>query len=561
MTLAAGSRLGPYEILGQIGAGGMGEVYRAKDPRLGREVAIKVLPASFSQDADRLRRFEQEAKAAGVLNHPNITAVYDIGQHDGAPYVVQELLEGETLRSTLAGGRLSPRKAIEYSLQIAQGLSAAHGKGIVHRDLKPENVFVTSDNRVKILDFGLAKLTQLEGGVASANESADGDRGHGARRRAGHARLHVARAGARQARRRAQRHLLLRRDPLRDALGQESVPRRLGRGHDVGHPQGRPAGSLRHQPEHLAGPRAHRPPLPREESRPALPVRSRPRVQPRGALRNLRTIARARRTARALRTPAVARDRRPGGDRRGVRGRPSALEAGGRFPADLPAHHVPARQHRQRPLRAGRQDGRVRLLVGGLSDRGLYDAAGKRRIDAARLQERGALRGVLDGRAPSVPARGFPLRQQRCRYARPRTAGRRIAARDPRIRGEGRLGARWEGHRDHPVHRGDEPARVPDRQGPLRESAIALRDPVLAAGRSHRLHGAGRDSPRRRISPERSRSSRRACAESLWSGRLPERRSGSTTAAATAKAGCAPSISPGSPASWRAHPGGSSPTT
>ncbi len=168
MTLAAGARLGPYEILGQIGAGGMGEVYRAKDPRLGREVAIKVLPASFSQDADRLRRFEQEAKAAGVLNHPNITAVYDIGQHDGAPYVVQELLEGETLRATLAGGKLSPRKVADYALQIAHGLAAAHAKGIVHRDLKPENLFVTADNRVKILDFGLAKLTQLEGAASAA---------------------------------------------------------------------------------------------------------------------------------------------------------------------------------------------------------------------------------------------------------------------------------------------------------------------------------------------------------------------------------------------------------
>ncbi len=169
MTLAAGSKLGPYEILGQIGAGGMGEVYRAKDPRLGREVAIKVLPASFSQDADRLRRFEQEAKAAGVLNHPNITAVYDIGTNtsDGAPYVVQELLEGETLRSELAGGRFSPRKAIDYATQIAEGLAAAHEKGIVHRDLKPENVFVTRDGRVKILDFGLAKLTQIEGSGSS----------------------------------------------------------------------------------------------------------------------------------------------------------------------------------------------------------------------------------------------------------------------------------------------------------------------------------------------------------------------------------------------------------
>ncbi len=169
MTLSAGSRLGPYEILGQIGAGGMGEVYRAKDPRLGREVAIKVLPASFSADADRLRRFEQEAKAAGILNHPNITAVYDIGTHDDAPYVVQELLEGETLRSLLAGGRLSPRKSIDYALQIAHGLSAAHEKGIVHRDLKPENLFVTKDGRLKILDFGLAKLTHQEEGSQATN--------------------------------------------------------------------------------------------------------------------------------------------------------------------------------------------------------------------------------------------------------------------------------------------------------------------------------------------------------------------------------------------------------
>ena len=169
MTLAAGSKLGPYEILGQIGAGGMGEVYRAKDARLSREVAIKVLPASFSQDADRLRRFEQEAKAAGVLNHPNITAVYDIGSHDDAPYVVQELLEGETLRSVLAGGRLSPRKAIDHALQIAHGLAAAHEKGIVHRDLKPENLFVTRDGRVKILDFGLAKLTHQEEGSQATN--------------------------------------------------------------------------------------------------------------------------------------------------------------------------------------------------------------------------------------------------------------------------------------------------------------------------------------------------------------------------------------------------------
>ena len=164
MALSAGTRLGPYEIVKPLGAGGMGEVYRARDTRLKREVAVKVLPASFSSDPDRLRRFEQEAQAAGSLNHPNITAVYDVGTHDGAPYVVSELLEGETLRAHLAGGSLSPRQAIDFALQIAHGLAAAHEKWIVHRDLKPENLFVTNDERVKILDFGLAKLTQTEPG-------------------------------------------------------------------------------------------------------------------------------------------------------------------------------------------------------------------------------------------------------------------------------------------------------------------------------------------------------------------------------------------------------------
>src|SRR5207245_11228516 len=162
VSLSAGARLGPYEIVGALGAGGMGEVYRAKDPRLGREVAIKVLPASFSKDPDRLRRFEHEARAAGVLNHPNITAVYDIGSHDGAPYVVTELLEGETLRSRLSGGALSARKVLDYAIQIARGLAAAHEKGIVHRDLKPENLFVTKDGRVKIIDFGLSKPKEHE---------------------------------------------------------------------------------------------------------------------------------------------------------------------------------------------------------------------------------------------------------------------------------------------------------------------------------------------------------------------------------------------------------------
>src|SRR5436190_8507766 len=168
MTLSAGTRLGSYEIVAPLGAGGMGEVYRAHDPALGRDVAIKVLPAAASADPDRLRRFEQEARSAGLLNHPNIFSIYGFGEHDGAPYVVSELLEGSTLRDRMAGTALSPRRAIDYGLQVAQGLAAAHEKGIVHRDLKPENLFVTDDGRVKILDFGLAKLTQPEGPSAGA---------------------------------------------------------------------------------------------------------------------------------------------------------------------------------------------------------------------------------------------------------------------------------------------------------------------------------------------------------------------------------------------------------
>jgi hypothetical protein len=160
MPLAPGARLGPYEIKSLIGSGGMGEVYRAHDSRLDRDVALKVLPSAFSSDRDRLRRFEQEARAAAALNHPNILAVYDIGTADNVHYVVSELLQGRTLRDTLSSGCLHPRKAIDLAIQIAHGLAVAHDAGVVHRDLKPENLFITHDGRVKILDFGLAKLVE-----------------------------------------------------------------------------------------------------------------------------------------------------------------------------------------------------------------------------------------------------------------------------------------------------------------------------------------------------------------------------------------------------------------
>jgi serine/threonine protein kinase/Tol biopolymer transport system component len=169
MAIDPGTRFGPYEILSPLGAGGMGEVYRARDTRLGRDVALKVLPSSFSNDEQWLHRFEQEASAAGALNHPNILAIHDVGKHDGSSYVVSELLDGETLRERMAGSSLPQRKAIEYSLQIARGLAAAHEKGIVHRDLKPENIFITRDGRVKILDFGLAKLTEPAAGQSKTD--------------------------------------------------------------------------------------------------------------------------------------------------------------------------------------------------------------------------------------------------------------------------------------------------------------------------------------------------------------------------------------------------------
>jgi Tol biopolymer transport system component len=158
MPLRNGTAFGPYEVIAPLGAGGMGEVYRARDARLGREVAVKVLPAAFAADIDRMKRFEQEARAVAALNHPNVLSVFDIGTHEGEPYLVSELLEGESFRQILDRGAIPARKAMDYGRQIADGLAAAHDKKIVHRDLKPDNVFLTAGGRVKILDFGLAKM-------------------------------------------------------------------------------------------------------------------------------------------------------------------------------------------------------------------------------------------------------------------------------------------------------------------------------------------------------------------------------------------------------------------
>ena len=158
MTLAAGTPLGPYEILAPLGAGGMGEVYRARDTRLERDVAVKVLPERLAKDHEALARFEREAKAVAALSHHNILAIHDVGTHQGVSYVVMELRQGETLRERLRRSAVPWRKALDVGVAIADGLAAAHAKVIIHRDIKPENIFLTTDGAVKILDFGLARV-------------------------------------------------------------------------------------------------------------------------------------------------------------------------------------------------------------------------------------------------------------------------------------------------------------------------------------------------------------------------------------------------------------------
>ncbi|HET7451471.1 MAG TPA: serine/threonine-protein kinase, partial [Thermoanaerobaculia bacterium] len=180
MTLASGTRLGPYEILSPLGAGGMGEVYRARDTRLGREVAIKTLPEELAADPERLRRFEGEARSASALNHPNIVTIYDVGREGTITYLAMELVEGTSLRDAIESRPMPPKRLLGIGAQIADGLAAAHEKGIVHRDLKPENVMIDRGGRAKILDFGLAKLVSPvsasgEDATASvANRTAEG---------------------------------------------------------------------------------------------------------------------------------------------------------------------------------------------------------------------------------------------------------------------------------------------------------------------------------------------------------------------------------------------------
>ena len=172
MPIAVGATIGPYEIAGWLGAGGMGDVYRARDPRLGREVAIKVIPEALATDASRVHRFEQEAMAASALNHPNIVTIYEFAAVKGVYFLAAEYIEGETLRDVLRRDQLTMQEIFKIAEQTAFALSAAHGAGIIHRDIKPENIMIRTDGIVKVLDFGLAKLTEAESGIHKTDSDA-----------------------------------------------------------------------------------------------------------------------------------------------------------------------------------------------------------------------------------------------------------------------------------------------------------------------------------------------------------------------------------------------------
>ncbi len=389
MNLAPGSRLGPYEIVGLLGAGGMGEVYRARDPRLGRDVAIKVLPATFATDPDRLQRFEQEARATAALNDSNIVAVYDVGTAEGQPYVVTELLDGETLRAALADGPLPLRKALTYAQQIARGLAAAHRRGIVHRDLKPENLFVTADGLVKILDFGLAKLSEAAGTTRSAMSTTA----------AGLVLGTVGYMSPEQARGELADH---RADifSFGAVLYEMLAGQRAFQGNS---PAETLSAILKEQPPDLtlvvpglslvAG--AHRRSLPGEVARRPVPDRGRPAVRARSDLRRL--DAGDRRGAVAA--PAVevggGRGRRGAGTRRRVRARPAPAGPGA---AALPSAHLPSRRRARRAFHRRRSDHRLRGGVGRAADGAVLDPARRPRSAAAADDRHGPLRDVGQGR-------------------------------------------------------------------------------------------------------------------------------------------------------------------
>ena len=408
MDLAPGTKLGPYEIQAPLGAGGMGVVYRAHDSRLKRTVALKVLREAVAQNPDRLRRFETEARAAGALNHPNILAVFDTGTAEGVPYVVTELLEGETLRERLSAGALRPGKALEYAVQIAEGLGAAHDKGIVHRDLKPENLFLTKDGRVKILDFGLAKLRDhVERDVAGRVGEGDAHERDGDGNDRGHGGLHVARAGAGASRGSPLRRLLLRSGAVRDADGAASVPWRDLGGDDDGDPALGPGGGARDSGgghAGRAGGAAVAGPVPGEEGRGPLPVGAGPGLPPPLAGRRVGCAARPGAAGSPARVVAAARGGGGPRCRRWARAPGGPIEPSRADAPVLQAAHVRTGCRRVGTFWSGQGHGVLLGRAVGAAHGDPLDLGRQPRLAAGGGEGREASRGVEAGRDGGPPA-------------------------------------------------------------------------------------------------------------------------------------------------------------
>ena len=355
-----GQRLGSFEIVAKLGEGGMGEVYRARDTRLQRDVAIKVLPAAFAADADRRARFEREAQTVATLSHPNIVGIFDTGVHDSQLFVVMELLEGETLRERLATGALPVRKAIEYGVQIARGLAAAHAKGLIHRDLKPENIFLLTDGQVKILDFGLARQTMSAGAGSGASETVAAMTDPGTvMGTVGYMAPEQVRGGAVDAR----TDLFAFGAVLYEMLsGQRAFQRDTAAETMTAILREDPPELSTSKTDLVSGARSDRPPLPRKESGRAIPDRARCGVRARGIFRHVGELERGGRAAGA---EAIVARRGDGGHlprhRHHHRDRPQELARASSRRRQRHVQHADLRSavDHQRSIRARRPDGRV----------------------------------------------------------------------------------------------------------------------------------------------------------------------------------------------------------